>query len=117
MEQSKKIVIVGAGGFGREVLWLIDKAVLLVLQCTFLFPSNRLQPLLLRRQSPDFQLVFPEYYKFLNQLKEKGISFYQIDFTRSAWKISRHFRAYKQLKKLIQKEVQRFLKYWLLDKL
>ena len=43
-------------------------------------------------------------YKFLNQLKEKGISFYQIDFTRSAWKISRHFRAYKQLKKLIQKE-------------
>ena len=25
MEQSKKIVIVGAGGFGREVLWLIER--------------------------------------------------------------------------------------------
>ena len=42
--------------------------------------------------------------KFLNQLKEKGISFYQIDFTRSVWKVSRHFRAYRQLKNLIQKE-------------
>ena len=43
-------------------------------------------------------------HTFRKQLKEKRISFYQVDFTRKALKISRHFKAYRQLKDLIEKE-------------
>ena len=38
------------------------------------------------------------------ELKSKGVPFYQIDFVRNAWKVSKHVRSYKQMKRLVHRK-------------
>lgn len=43
-------------------------------------------------------------FELKEKLNLKGVRFYQIDFVRNAFEVSKHFRAYKQMKRLVHRK-------------
>lgn len=47
--------------------------------------------------------------RLIKELKESGAGICQVDFSRSVWRINRHIRAWKQLRKILREKKYEFL--------